>query len=119
MSRRTRRHFVASLTTALALLLAACAGGGRARPPEPATYLQVRNQSWLDQTVYVVRGGQRTRLGTVTGSSTGRFRIPASLIFGATPLSFVADPIGSERVATSFEIVVSPGETVTLTIPPS
>ena len=68
-------------------------------------------------TIYVVRSGQRIRLGTVSGTSTQKLVIPPSLIFGATPLSFVADPIGSSRTATSWELTVQPGDEVTLIIP--
>lgn len=115
---------MSSMTRRLALLLlvaplAACTGRRSSRPADPATYVEVQNQSWLDQTVYVMRSSQRVRLGQVTGSSRARLRIPSGLLFGATPLRFVADPIGSNRQATSMEILVSPGEDVTLTIPPS
>lgn len=115
-----RRHLRVAIVGALALTIAACATRGSAsRTPESATYVEVRNQSWQDQTVYVLRSSQRIRLGTVTGSSTQRLRIPSNLLFGATPLAFVVDPIGSSRQATSMEIMVTPGETVTLTIPPA
>jgi hypothetical protein len=103
----------------LVFVAVACSGGKRtARAPEPATYVEVQNQSWLDQNLYVLRSSQRIRLGTVSASSTQRFRIPSGIVFGATPLRFLADPIGRTATATSMEITVSAGETVTLTIPP-
>jgi hypothetical protein len=106
----------------LALVAAAgCTGRRSGRPPvaaEPA-YVRITNQSWLDMNVYVLRSSQRQRLGTVGANQTQRFRLPDNLVFGATPLRFEADPIGSSRTARSFEIVVSPGDEVTLTIPPS
>ena len=105
----------------LALVAAACGPRSRSsRPPaavEPA-YVRITNQSWLDMNVYVLRSSQRIRLGTVSANQTQRFRLPQNLVFGATPLRFLADPIGSSRTASSFEIVVSPGDEVTLTIPP-
>ena len=105
----------------LALIVVACGPRSRSsRPPvavEP-TYVRITNQSWLDMNVYVLRSSQRIRLGTVGANQTQRFRLPQNLIFGATPLRFMADPIGSSRTASSFEIVVSPGDEVTLTIPP-
>ncbi|MGZ8493657.1 MAG: hypothetical protein ACXWZS_15760, partial [Gemmatirosa sp.] len=76
---------------------------------ERPTTLRVRNQGFLDVNVYAVRGGQRVRLGTVTGNSTQVLRIPAFLLNGITPLRFQADPIGNQRAPTSEEIVVSPG----------
>jgi hypothetical protein len=105
----------------MVLALVACAGRSRSsRPPVAAepTYVRINNQSWLDMNVYVLRSSQRIRLGTVGANSTQRFLLPQNLIFGATPLRFSADPIGSSRVAQSFEIVVSPGDEVSLTIPP-
>jgi len=86
--------------------------------PTPVTRLRVQNQAFLDMTIYVYRGPQRLRLGTANGNSTSRFTIPASMIFGATPLRFQADPIGSNRASISEEITVSPGDEVTLLIPP-
>jgi hypothetical protein len=105
----------------IVLALVACAPRSRSnRPPEatPPTYAVVTNQSWLDMNVYVLRSSQRIRLGTVSANQTQRFRLPQNLVFGATPLRFLADPIGSSRTAQSFEIVVTPGDEVTLTIPP-
>jgi hypothetical protein len=109
-----------ALPLVLLLLVAACTTRRSNRPPasvEP-TYVRITNQSWLDMNVYVLRSSQRIRLGTVSANQTQRFLLPQNLIFGATPLRFQADPIGSSRVAQSFEIVVSPGDEVTLTIPP-
>jgi len=87
--------------------------------PVPPTRLRVENQAFLDMTIYVYRSSQRIRLGTASGNSTTRLTIPANLIFGATPLRFQADPIGSNRASISQEITVSPGDEITLTIPPS
>ena len=43
---------------------------------------------------------------------------PASyLIHGVAPLRFLADPIGGNRTPVSDEILVQPGDEVTLTIP--
>lgn len=102
-------------------LLAGCAssgtGGNAAEQREP-TIVIVDNQALLDMTVYALRGVQRIRLGTATGLSKTRFTIPRGIIFGATPLRFLADPIGGNRTPVSEEITVSEGEEVVLTIPP-
>src|ERR687894_11630 len=116
--RALQRQLVLPLV--LLVLVAACTTRRSGRPPaavEP-TYARITNQSWLDMNVYVLRSSQRIRLGTVGANQTTRFTLPANLIFGATPLRFLADPIGSNRTAQSFEIVVSPGDEITLTIPP-
>jgi hypothetical protein len=92
--------------------------GAASQQDERPTTLRVRNQNFLDMNVFVVRGGQPIRLGTVSGNSTQVLRIPAYLLAGVTPLRFVADPIGRSRGPVSEEIVVSPGDQVELMVPP-
>jgi hypothetical protein len=84
----------------------------------PAT-LEVENQNFLDMTIYVVDGGVRQRLGEARGNSTTSFTIPERFIHGgASPLRFLADPIGEEGRPVTEEIVVEPGDAVKLVIPP-
>mgnify|MGYP000285993767 FL=1 len=118
-----RRPFRGALLgVGFAVLVSACAMAGRGRaervPNEPETFVEVQNQSWLDVNVFVLRGAQQVRLGTVEGATTRRLRIPSTLLFGPTPLRFRIDPIGSGRAPVSQEILVSPGETVRLVVPP-
>lgn len=103
----------------LAVAVIAC-GGRRNQPrlPDPPTYLTVQNQSFSDMNIYALRSTQRIRLGMVTGNSTKQLTIPAYLIFGATSLRFLADPIGSQRTPISHEITVEPGDNIELIIPP-
>ena len=89
-----------------------------AAEPVPVTSIKVENRAFLDMTIYVYRSSQRVRLGVASGNSTAKFVIPASLMFGATPLRFQADPIGRNRQSVSQEITVSPGDEVDLIIPP-
>jgi hypothetical protein len=118
--RRARAAAFALLTLGATLPATACwrKGANTSQEDEHPTTLRVRNQGFLDVNVYAVRGGQRVRLGTVTGNSTQVLRIPGFLMNGITPLRFVADPIGNQRAPTSDEIVVSPGDEVQLFIPP-
>jgi hypothetical protein len=104
------------------LILSSACGGSRSstQPPrqeDAKTFLIVDNRGPVDMTVYVLRGAQRYRLGICPGTSTRRFQIPGSLVFGATPLRFLADPIGSNRTPVSNEIPVRPGDEVRLLIP--
>jgi len=97
------------------------AGAGGAAAPAQATMLKVVNQGFLDMNVYVLRApvGQRIRLGTATGSSTTEMRIPPDVMLGSnTSLRFIANPIGGSRPSVSSSIMVTPGDEVTLQIPP-
>jgi hypothetical protein len=116
-----------ALTRFLSLLLllgavSACAGNRNRDPalrPCP-TFVQIDNQAWLDMTIYVVEvGGSRMRIGSVSSTRTTTLRIPDGMVGPGRRLRFQADPVGSNRVATSFEINVEPGETIRLTIPPN
>lgn len=110
----------ASLLGLLLLLASGCVGNPReegSRAREAAT-VRVDNQAWSQMILYVDAGGQRVRLGSVSASSTASLRIPASVVGLGRSLTFVADPVGSDRRASSFEIYVRPGEVINLTIPP-
>ena len=105
---------------AVCAVLAACASGrGGTIQEREATYVLVDNQALLDMTIYALRGSQRIRLGTATGLSRTRFTLPRGIVFGATSLRFLADPIGSSRTPISHEITVSEGEEIVLRIPPA
>lgn len=113
-----------SRSVALALFFfsaAACstiAPGTGADQNEPSA-VQVDNRGFADMTVYVSRSTQRQRLGIAPGNSVTVFKLPSNLVSGATPLRFIADPIGSTRASVSEEITVAPGDTVVVMIPPS
>ena len=100
--------------------LAACAGRSRTAQPgsESPAILEVENRGFADMVIYAVTGSQRIRLGLATGNSTKSFPLPNSLVQGAGPIRFLADPIGGTRTPVSEEMLVQPGDVVTLTIPP-
>lgn len=104
----------------LLLLVSGCATNPGAAPSraDEAARVRVENQAWSQMTLYVDTGGQRVRLGSVSASSTAVLRIPTSVVGLGRNVTFVADPVGSDRTSSSFEIYVRPGETITLTIPP-
>ncbi len=118
-TRVRRMTMVAAMCLPLAAGCASSNDPETAAEPVPPTRLRVENQAFLDMTIYVYRSSQRIRLGQATGNSTTRFTIPANLVFGSTPLRFQADPIGGNRLPVTQEISVSPGDEVTLTIPPN
>ncbi len=108
---------------ALVLLVAACSGGRREQgtrsmnDPRQASSVTITNQSWLQVVMYVERSGQRVRLGDVQSQGTQTFRLPSGLQYGT--IRFVADPVGASTTAQSFDTSLSPGQTLSLTIPPS
>ena len=121
--RRTRVHtrfaFVAGLTALLAVNSCRSTGGGGA--PSAArseAFVRVENRSMLDMTIYVLRGGERRRLGLVNALSTQVLPIPSVLVEGSGVLRFLADPIGGSRTPVSEEIFVRNGDVVQLIIPP-
>lgn len=114
----SRRAALALLLSSLTLACASRRTDGGDQQMNVPTTLRVENQAFLDMTIYVVRSGQRYRLGVANGNSTARFVIPASMV-GGVSLSFLADPIGSSRTPVSQEIVVTPGDEVMLFIPPA
>jgi hypothetical protein len=99
---------------------AACAPrAGRVEiPPGTAATLRVDNQAFLDVNVYVLRSGQRTRLGTVTGLTTQTFVLPRTMVGTAVSVRFLADFVGSNRAPMSEEVVVWEGDEIELRIPP-
>ena len=92
---------------------------GEEAPMTEPTILRVDNRAFNDMTIYVLRSSQRIRLGIASGNSTTRFQSPSYVIFGATPLRFLADPIGAAGTPVSEEITVQPGDEVVLMIPPA
>ncbi|HEX9108378.1 MAG TPA: hypothetical protein VF832_14140 [Longimicrobiales bacterium] len=111
-----------ALALALALGSVSCAHTAQSAPgsqePTPVTVLRVDNESVLDMDIFVVREvGDRLRIGFVNSHNTADLRIPPTFVFGATPLRFLADPVGGRGRSLSQEITVSPGDTVVMTIP--
>ena len=109
-----------ALAAGLIALLAGCrsTGGGVPAGQRSEAFVRVENRSMLDMTIYVVRSGERRRLGLVNALSTQTLAIPGVLVDGAGVLRFLADPIGANRTPVSEEIVVRHGDVVQLIIPP-
>ena len=114
----TRIRFAAGV-----MLLMTAAGCRSTGGPAPSgqraeAFVRVENRSMLDMTIYVVRGGERRRLGLVNALTTQVLPIPSVLVEGSGVLRFLADPIGGSRTPISEEIVVRNGDVVQLMIPP-
>jgi hypothetical protein len=103
-------------------VLAACARStSMSASPQEKTVLRVENQGFADMNIFVLpEGSTRIRLGTATGKSVEHFTLPQNVVpRGVRPLRFIAAPIATPRGDVSDEILVTPGDTVVLIIPPS
>ena len=114
------RWFIRSSRVIALTILIACGGrsGTGGASPEREAMLRVENRGFSDMVIYAVHGAQRIRLGMATGNSTKSFPVPRYLVRTGGPIRFQADPIGGNRTPISEEIVVQPGDIVSLTIPP-
>lgn len=100
-----------------ALLLSACAASREAGPRlESKTTVRVENRNFLDMKIYMLRGPERIRLGTVRGGATELLVIPEGLVVGSALVRFLADPIGGNSAPISEEIYVHRGREVELII---
>lgn len=108
------------IAVGIVLVAAACTTRSpRQASPRGGAVLEVQNDGTMDMTIYAWGiGASRSRLGTAVAHRRSWFPIPPELIFGMTPLQFQADPIGRGRRPISQEIMVEPGDTVVLYIPP-
>ncbi|HZI09066.1 MAG TPA: hypothetical protein VE153_01680 [Myxococcus sp.] len=92
------------------------AGSSEEAPP-PKTTVEVRNLQKVDVNLYVLRGANRVRLGTVPGMSTRSFVIPPHLVGKFDFIRFSTETIGSNGSSTSDqEMAVRPGDELSLTI---
>src|SRR2546421_5481018 len=77
------------------LAAAACHRGAVAPiNPQAEVAVNVDNQNFLDMNVFLIRGGQRIRLGTVPGLSSRILMVRPELVGYGTELRFELHPIG-------------------------
>ena len=117
-------HLRRSAAALLLLLVAACAGNRRPGTPSDETAstrttVRIENQGWSQAVIYIDHLSQRVRLGEVEAHSTRTFTIPPDVIGVGRNVRFIADPIGSNRTAQSFDLQVVQGDELHLTIPPT
>ena len=112
-----------ALLASAGLILAACGSRSGTTPagasPDPTTQLEVVNRSSSDMDLYLVRSGQRVRLGLAPGNETTRFVLTPGQIAGVGLVHFQAEPItGLARPIGSEPVMLRAGDVVTLNIPP-
>lgn len=108
------RRTVLPVLAGMTLLFAACASSRGAQvgssAVDRALPVQVQNDNTSDVDVYVMSGGQVTRLGTVTALSGDTLQIPATAVARGTDLRLLADPIGATGAYLSDPILFSSGD---------
>jgi hypothetical protein len=91
----------------LAVVTAGCFIFGRGQPasqpaasvPEGEIALNVINHNYLDVVIYVLHHGVRTRVGSVTGSTSAVFLLPGRLLGQGREIQLRGYPIGSKDTA--------------------
>jgi hypothetical protein len=78
--------------------------------------LKVTNHNYLDVVIYVIHNGQRTRVGTVTGSSAAIFYLPGRLIGQGREIRLYGAPIGSTSYASTETLIVQAGQEIEWTL---
>ena len=127
MGRPTRGHITWRGPALAVLLLAAPAcfvfnRGSRAAPPpafdvpEGEIALSVTNHNYLDVVIYVLHDGLQTRVGTVTGSSSAVFFLPARLLGQAREIRLFGDAVGSDAFARTEILIVQRGQYIEWTL---
>ena len=78
--------------------------------------LTVTNHNYLDVVVYVLHDGVRTRVGTVTGSSSAVFFLPVRLLGLGREIQLYGDAIGNDAFARTERLIVQPGQYIEWTL---
>ena len=123
-----RRHnfpLGAALATLLFITTPACFvfNRGNKTPSAPTVEvaegeiaLTVTNHNYLDVVVYILHDGLQTRVGTVTGSSSTVFFLPARLLGQGREIRLLGDAIGNDAYATTDILVVQRGQYIEWTL---
>lgn len=115
---RRRRTGVLLLQIALLSTLSGCAllgarhGKNAPQRPEPIS-LEVDNQNFYDAVIYSLIGGQRARLGTVTGETKAHFKLP----WTPQDVAMAIHLIGAGTTVTR-SVTVYPGDKLLLILQP-
>jgi len=103
-----RRRWLAAGALAL---LAACGRHGPT-PVAPPVDVHVTNHNRSDVNVYVLRGGTRTRLGTVVAGDTRMIPIRHLPAMAVQQFGFEVQRIGAEGIFALPRVSVTPGQSI-------
>ena len=113
-----------TLVTLIAALTLGCAKRTRAVDPSEAesaafaepVELAISNHNWLDVVVFVVHGGQSTRLTTVTAAKSASTLIPPFTLRNQGQIRLLAHAVGNPERYLSETIVVRKGMRIEWTL---
>ena len=103
------RHLFVVLAMAGAIAGCAKPRAGDDMNLDASSTLNVVNHHWGDVDVFIVRDGQRQRVGTVTAASEENFSLSPSITKGSGTLQLQAHAVGSNGGISSESISVRPG----------
>jgi hypothetical protein len=107
------------LFAVLSTLTLACGSPHRppaAPAPQDSFAIVVINHHWLDVTVYLVHDGQRTRVGTVTATTTQQFDLSARLLGATRRVSLIGEAVGSKEAVRTETLTLQPGQYIEWTL---
>jgi hypothetical protein len=114
---RTCRLLRTAWLTPVLVLTSACRGAAPEVNPAPYWSLRVENHHVLDVNVFVIHGGQRSRIGVVTAAQNQRFRLPARLLGPGGEIHLAATRIGGPGELQTEKLFVERGSRVEWFIP--
>ena len=83
----------------------------------PKTTVEVVNNNFYDVNLFIVRSGQRIRLGFVQSNRTSVLDIPHYIANAGGMVFFVADPVGGTQSSFSQERFIEQGRQLRIVIP--
>ena len=84
--------------------------------PQEGFSIVVINHHWLDVTVYVVHDGQRTRVGTVTATTTQEFDLSTRLLGSNRQVALIGEAVGSKEAVRTEMLTLQPGQYIEWTL---
>ena len=84
--------------------------------PQEGFAIVVINHHWLDVAVYVVHDGQRTRVGTVTATTTQEFDLATRLLGSNRQVALIGEAVGSRDVIRTEVLTLQPGQYIEWTL---
>ena len=115
MTTRTRMLRAAGIAFVATVLATGCVTTGQSANPDFARVV-IENDSPRTVVIYAIRQSSRFRVGRVAGLSREEFAIKRHMLYNATYLRLIIDPVGGQQTYATDNIVVEEGEVVSLRV---